>query len=59
MYWVTGGTYTGTDFQTIADGNEVQRYGPFIKYSEAEDMWRLQSMQHIDECYTRFEIGEE
>lgn len=55
-YWVIGGAYTGTDFKTLAPGTELEEYGPFDTEEEAHEKWNGVSMNHIDECYTRYEI---
>jgi len=58
-YWVVGGVYTGTDFQTIAGGDAPAELGPFDTYAEAKAVWRAKSMENVDEAYARFDIRKE
>lgn len=55
MWYVTGGEYTDTTFSTFKDKKE--RYGPFVKWDEAMDVWRAKSWSNVDSCHTRFEIN--
>lgn len=59
QYWVVGGVYTDTDFQTIAPGERLTELGPFDTYSDAKAVWRAKSMERIDEAYARFHIRKE
>ena len=55
-YWVVGGLYTGTDFKTLAEGVELEEYGPFDTHEEAEDVWRAKSWLRVDECSCRYRV---
>lgn len=57
MYYVTGGEYTGTDFEVFVN-DKGQEYGPFNTYEEAEDVWRNHSWLNVDICNCRFSIKE-
>ena len=35
-YWVIGGTYKNTNFEELAEGQKLERFGPFNSYSEAK-----------------------
>ena len=55
-WWVVGGAYTNTTFENLAPGKKLEEYGPFDTEKEANIKWNEVSMQHIDECYTRYEV---
>ncbi len=55
-FWVVGGTYTGTDFKTIAGGGEEERHGPFADYEAAKADWRARAMETIDDAHVRYRI---
>ena len=38
-YWVIGGTYKNTNFEELAEGQKLERFGPFNSYSEAKKEW--------------------
>jgi len=54
-WWVVGGVYTGTDFKTIARGEE-ERIGPFQTYEEARKVWWQRSSANVDDAYARYRI---
>lgn len=55
-YWVVGGEYADTGFETLADGKEEERYGPFNTYKEAQALWQQLSWRHIDDAHVRYRI---
>lgn len=55
-WWVVGGSYTGTDFKTIAAGGEEERVGPFDNYEAARKTWWEKSAAGVDDAYTRYRI---
>ncbi len=57
-YWVIGGTYTDTDFTTIIDGLNEERFGPYDSRGEAMDVWRGKAWSTVDEGYVRYRIEE-
>ena len=38
-FWVVGGIYKDTKFKELAEGQKLEKYGPFKKYSEAKQKW--------------------
>lgn len=58
-YWVIGGEYTDTGFETIAGGGEPERHGPYPTYDKARDAWADLSWQHIDDAHVRYTIETE
>ncbi len=57
-WFVAGGEYTDTYFETLAPKATLQVYGPFSR-QEAMDYWRTMTGKTIDSAVTRFEIIEE
>lgn len=55
-YWVIGGSYTGTDFNELANGEAEEKLGPFDSYEEAQAVWKQKSMAAIDDAYARYRI---
>ena len=55
-YFVVGGLFTDTTFETIADGKKETRLGPFDNYEQAQAVWRAKAMETIDEAYAKFSI---
>lgn len=55
-YWVVGGEYIDTHFETLASGKEEERYGPFQSYKEAQALWQQMSWKHIDDAHVRYRI---
>ncbi len=58
QFWVIGGEYTGTDFQNLAAGNELEEYGPFHTYEAARKEWHSRNMARIDNAMVRYRIVE-
>ena len=57
-YWVVGGEFTSTDFQTLIDGTQ-RVVGPFESRSDAERTWRHLSENHRPQAQVRFTIAQE
>tara|TARA_A100001388_G_C28676213_1_gene454096 strand:- start:510 stop:695 length:186 start_codon:yes stop_codon:yes gene_type:complete len=55
-FWVVGGIYKDTKFKELAEGQKLEKYGPFKKYSEAKQKWDYHSWQNVDNCFYRFTI---
>jgi len=58
LYWVVGGVYRDTKFDTLAPGRDLERYGPFADYREAHDVWAARAWATVDDCHCRFRIVE-
>ena len=58
-YWVIGGEYTGTDFKNLAEGLELEEYGPFHTYEAARKEWHARNMARIDNAMVRYRIVED
>ena len=58
-WWVVGGKFVSTEFQTYAEGGGPERFGPYESYEEARKAWFGYSMARIDECLVRYRIVEE
>jgi hypothetical protein len=54
-WYVVGGEYSDTHFQTLSPNAKLQVYGPFAR-QEAMDYWRNMTGKTIDSAVTRFEI---
>ncbi len=57
-YFVVGGEYTDTTFQTLADGAKEQNLGPFSE-REAIDTWRSLTGKTVDNALVRYFIRAE
>ena len=53
-YFVVGGRYADTTFTTLTEAASTD--GPFDRYDDAVDVWRANSMRHIDEAFVRYLI---
>ena len=53
-YFVVGGRYQDTSFTRLVEAAPTE--GPFERYDDAVDVWRAQSMRHIDEAFVRYLI---
>ncbi len=58
FYWVVGGEYTDTQFQTIMPGKTLERLGPFASYAEAHQVWSGRAWATVDDCHSRFRVLE-
>ena len=59
QYWVIGGEYASTAFDTFAPGKTEERYGPYASFAEAQAQWQRLSWQRVDNCNVRYRIAEE
>ena len=57
-YWVVGGEYTDTSFQTLAPGKALEQHGPFESYKQAHDVWAGRAWATVDDCNSRFRVVE-
>lgn len=55
-YWVVGGTYTDTNFMTIAGGGRETSHGPYPSRVAARKKWWELSSAAVDDAYTRYRI---
>lgn len=58
-YWVIGGEYTDTRFETPAPGKALERHGPFGSYEEALQVWAARAWATVDDAHARFRIVRE
>lgn len=56
FYWVVGGEYTDTRFETIAPGRTLERHGPFATYKQAYQAWARRAWATVDDCHCRFRV---
>lgn len=57
MYYVVGGRYTDTHFDTLID-DTAERYGPFASYEQAFEEWRARMFAQIDDSHFRLFVTE-
>ena len=55
-YWVVGGEYADTSFQSFAPGAREERYGPFGNYREAYAAWSARARATVDDATIRYRI---
>jgi hypothetical protein len=55
MYYVTGGEYVDTLFQTLMTGTN-ETYGPYDHYGTAFKVWRSRTQANVDNCHHRLFI---
>jgi len=55
-YWVVGGEYESTDFQSVIKGREVAS-GPFFSRDEALRVWRQLSEVNRPCALTKYSIA--
>ena len=55
-YWVIGGEYQDTRFQTPAKDKPLEQLGPFASYKEAHAAWASRAWATVDSCMYRFRI---
>lgn len=55
QFWVIGGEYEDTRFQSTVHGDE-EWYGPFPTYEEARREWQKHAWQTVDDAHTRYRI---
>jgi len=54
-FFVVGGEYADTSFTRMAEGRELESYGPF-KHGQAMDFWRGITSQTVDSATHRYDI---
>lgn len=57
-YWVVGGDYVDTSFETIRPGKTLERHGPFASYKQAHEVWAARAWATVDDCLCRFRVVE-
>lgn len=57
-YWVVGGEYTDTSFETLMPGQTLEQYGPFATYKEAHQVWSSRAWATVDDCHSRYRVLE-
>tara|TARA_R110000824_G_C15051390_1_gene661473 strand:- start:171 stop:623 length:453 start_codon:yes stop_codon:yes gene_type:complete len=57
-YWVVGGEYETTEFETPVGGEE-ERHGPYKTFEDAEKAWSKLAWQHVDNCNCRYRVVED
>lgn len=55
-YWVIGGEYKDTEFDVLAPGVKLERFGPFASYEVARKEWRARTMATVDNALIRYLI---
>jgi len=55
-YWVIGGEYQDTEFQTPAKDKSLEQLGPFGTYKEAHSAWASRAWATVDSCMFRYRI---
>ena len=58
-FWVVGGEYTDTGFETIVGGGAEERHGPFATRDEAVAKWQRLAWATVDNAHARYRIEEE
>ena len=53
-FWVVGGIYKDTKFKELAEGQKLEKYGPFKEYSEARQKWDYHSWQNSKKIKTYY-----
>ena len=57
-FWIVGGEYATTAFETVIAGTE-RVLGPFAERRSAEDAWRRLAEESRSQCLMRFTIAAE
>ena len=58
-YWVVGGDYACTGFNTLKDGQTARAIGPFEDRAKAEQAWREVSRDTRSNATARYAITAE
>jgi hypothetical protein len=56
MFWVCGGEWADTKFESLIPGSKVELYGPFETKEAAYDEWRAKTWINVDNCHHRLKI---
>ena len=54
-WYVVGGEYADTGFETIASGKQLETYGPFAR-QEALNKWRELTGKTVDNAMVRYDL---
>lgn len=57
-FWIIGGEYTDTRFESLIDGTE-RLIGPFAEHREARAVWDRVAAETRSVCTARFTIVQE
>ena len=55
-YWVIGGKYKNTKFDSLKDGHQLEKYGPYKTFELAKEKWSVLSWQNVDDCYIKYTV---
>ncbi|HTH15267.1 MAG TPA: DUF4170 domain-containing protein [Magnetospirillum sp.] len=55
QWYVVGGEYADTDFETIAAGKQLESYGPFSR-QDALNTWRALTGKTVDNAMIRYDL---
>lgn len=55
-YWVLGGRFADTRFRDLAEGAELEKYGPYDDYTQANAKWAELSWATVDDAFVRYRI---
>ena len=55
-YWVVGGQYVDTGFNTVVPGTTEERIGPFDTYEDAHKSWQAKAWETVDSATKRYRI---
>ena len=55
-YWVVGGRYKNTNFETLKENSDLEKYGPFNDYESAKREWDNLSWRAVDDCFVRYTV---
>lgn len=56
LFWVVGGEFQDTRFQSLAAGAALETYGPFAHLAEALQVWSHHAWQTVDDCNRRYVV---
>ncbi len=55
-YWVIGGKYKNTNFESLKDGFKLEKYGPYKTFEAAKEKWSVLSWKNVDNCYIKYSV---
>ncbi len=56
QYWVIGGKYKNTEFDSLKDGHQLEKYGPYNTFELAKEKWSVLSWENVDDCYIKYSV---
>ena len=56
QYWVIGGKFKDTKFDTLKDGQQLEKYGPYKTFELAKEKWSILSWENVDDCYIKYSV---